>query len=265
MENSNKNQERIYEYSTSCVFRKTKEAFGGLSNMASGFPICVNERKILSSEALYQALRFPENPELQKKILNEKSPMTAKMVSKPFRATQTRLDWDNVRVDIMYWCLRVKLAQNFIPFGRLLESTYNKPIVEDSSKDKFWGAVKDKENEKVLRGVNALGRLLMKLREEFNSEKRYELLVVEPLNIPNFSLFNLPIGVIDERRNFIIHLLDKWKISLDLDATNYKNVEKLNESKIFNEPIQKLTKKKKSSKHKSDTTKSKLLQPELPF
>ncbi|RYG21198.1 MAG: NADAR family protein, partial [Chitinophagaceae bacterium] len=80
-------------------------------------------------------------PDVQRKIINERSPMTAKMVGKPFRI-DTRLDWDNIRIDIMYWCLRVKLAQNFVSFGQILESTFNKQIVEDSNKDPFWGAIK---------------------------------------------------------------------------------------------------------------------------
>jgi ribA/ribD-fused uncharacterized protein len=208
--NNQKYQERIYKYSDSCVFRKTKELFGGLSNMASGFPIKINGTKILTSEALYQACRFPHLPEIQSKIILEKSPMSAKMVSKPYR-DNSRTDWDDVRLEIMYWCLRVKLAQNFITFGSLLETTFNKPIVEDSSKDRFWGAVKDKDND-TLTGVNALGRYLMKLRQEYNSECRYDLLYVEPLKIPDFMLYNEPIQIVDERLNFTNSLLKRWNL-----------------------------------------------------
>lgn len=208
--NNQKYQERIYKYSDSCVFRKTKELFGGLSNMASGFPININGTKILTSEALYQACRFPHLPEIQSKIILEKSPMSAKMVSKPYR-DNSRTDWDDVRLEIMYWCLRVKLAQNFNTFGSLLETTFDKPIVEDSRKDRFWGAVKDKDND-TLTGVNALGRYLMKLRQEYNSECRYDLLYVEPLKIPDFMLYNEPIQIVDERLNFTNNLLKRWNL-----------------------------------------------------
>jgi hypothetical protein len=104
----------------------------------------------------------------------------------------------------MRWCLKVKLAQNFFEFGKLLESTFDKPIVEDSSKDDFWGAIIDKQDENILKGTNALGRLLMELRQIYN-EKRYsyEMFVVEPLNIPNFTLFGKKIDTIDERDKFI--------------------------------------------------------------
>jgi ribA/ribD-fused uncharacterized protein len=209
METVAKYQARIYKYSEVCYFRKTKELNGGLSNMASGFPIRLNGICMLTSEALYQACRFPHLPEVQKKIIDEKSPMTAKMVGKPFRI-DTRKDWDSKRVDIMYWCLRVKLAQNFITFGQLLESTCDKAIVEDSNKDAFWGAVKDKKDKTILVGVNALGRLLMKLRQEYNSANRYDLLFVEPLPIPDFSLYGAQIQTVDERQSFINNLQKHW-------------------------------------------------------
>jgi len=212
MDNNSKHQERTYKVDECCTFRKTKETFGGLSNMASGFPIRVNGIDILTSEALYQALRFPHLPEIQQKIIEQKSPMAAKMVSKPYRK-ESRPDWDKVRNDIMYWCLRVKLAQNFYSFGKLLASTEDKDIVENSAKDKYWGAVIDKKNESLLIGINALGRLLMLLRKKYYSENRLDLLKVEPLKIPDFILFYNPIKVVDERKNFLYDLAHKWGFS----------------------------------------------------
>ena len=76
-----KSQERKYDRASSVVFRKTDEPFGGLSNMASGFPLSLNGSRILTSEALYQACRFPHRPEVQRLIIEQKSPMTAKMKS----------------------------------------------------------------------------------------------------------------------------------------------------------------------------------------
>jgi ribA/ribD-fused uncharacterized protein len=232
MEITNNIQERIYRYSESCVFRKTKENYGGLSNMASNFPLKVNGIYILTSEALYQACRFPHFPDVQKKIIEEKSPMAAKMVGKPYR-DNSRPDWDKIRVELMYWCLRVKLAQNFLSFGQLLETTWERPIVEDSSKDKFWGAVKAKDDKTILVGINALGRLLMKLRQEYNSEKRYDLLLVEPLNMPDFFLYNNPIQRIDERQIFLETLARKMKLNQQTSATI--------ENRTFNLYNQKLT------------------------
>ena len=90
-------------------------------------------------------LSIPERPDIQKIILAERSPMTAKMKSKPYRKENTRPDWEIVKVKVMKWCLRVKLAQNWIRFGDLLRSTDNRPIVEESRKDDFWGAKRQKD------------------------------------------------------------------------------------------------------------------------
>lgn len=184
---------RYYKRSQCIVFHKTKEEFGGLSNMAAGFPLCVNGVNIRTSEALYQICRFPHLPEIQRKIVNEKSPMTAKMVSKPYR-NQTRLDWYDIRVGVMRWCLRVKIAQNWNKFTRVILSTKDLPIVEFSRKDPFWGAKAEKNGE-VLVGTNVLGRLLMELRQEVLSKPKSELLHVEPMPINDFLMFGEQIQV----------------------------------------------------------------------
>ncbi|MCA1576366.1 MAG: NADAR domain-containing protein [Acidobacteria bacterium] len=167
----------------------TSGSFGGLSNMAPGFPLCINGVRIHTSEALYQACRFPHRPDVQKMIIDQPSPMTAKMKSKPYRG-ESRSDWDRVRVKIMRWCLRVKLVQNQIKFGALLRSTDNQAIVEESRKDSFWGA-KPAENG-ILVGMNVLGRLLMELREEIKNGA--QILSVEPLSIADFLLLDKPIS-----------------------------------------------------------------------
>jgi type I restriction enzyme, S subunit len=181
---------RRYERFESVVFRKTQETFGGLSNMAPGFPLDVAGVQIRTSEALYQACRFPHHPRVQRLIIDERSPMTAKMKSKPCRS-QSRRDWDAIRVDVMRWCLRVKLAQNLDSFGELLLATDEKPIVEESRKDPFWGARPQEDGALV--GRNVLGRLLMELREELRRQPE-AFLEVEPPDIAEFLLFGEPIG-----------------------------------------------------------------------
>lgn len=183
---------RIYRPSEVVSFRKTKEAYGGLSNMAAGYPIKILEVRIGTSEALYQACRFPHLPMVQKLIIDQVSPMTAKMRSKPYRQ-DSRPDWNEVRVSIMRWCLRVKLIQNWAEFGALLLATDNQPIVEDSTKDDFWGAMRDDEG--VLRGRNVLGRLLMELRDKLRTDPD-SLEIVQPVPISNFNLFSHAIPAI---------------------------------------------------------------------
>jgi type I restriction enzyme S subunit len=183
-------QARSYNRAISVVFLKTNEAFGGLSNMAGGFPLEVNETRILTAEALYQACRFPHRPEVQQLIIEQASPMTAKMKSKPYRR-ESRPDWGKVRVKIMRWCLRVKLAQNRDSFGKLLLETGERQIVEESRKDDFWGA--KPIDEETLVGMNVLGRLLMELREDVKAGDASMFTRVEPLPISDFLLNSQPI------------------------------------------------------------------------
>ena len=184
---------RKYNRTDSAVFLKTKEKYGGLSNMAGGFPLRVNGVDIRTSEALYQACRFPLLPDIQDKIIAERSPMTAKMKGKPYRQN-SRPDWDAVRVKIMRWCLQVKLVQNWDKFSDALLETGDLPIVEHSRRDDFWGA--KPVDDTTLVGVNALGRLLMELREQVKREPPDILQRVEPLSIPNFLLRDKQIGQI---------------------------------------------------------------------
>lgn len=184
---------RTYRRESSVVFLKTKEAFGGLSNMAGGFPLSVNGIHILTSEALYQACRFPHLPHVQRLIILQKSPMTAKMKGKPHRGNSRR-DWNDVCVPIMHWCLQVKLAQNWDRFSSLLLETRDRPIVEESRRDDLWGA--KPVDEQTLIGRNVLGRLLVELRESVRRGKREDLLRVLPPPVLEFTLHGKPIDAI---------------------------------------------------------------------
>ena len=192
-------QVRTYHPAESAIFFKTNERFGGLSNMAPRFPLVVNDVRIRTSEALYQSCRFPHMPEVQRMIISERSPMTAKMRSKPYHR-KSRPDWDGVRVKIMRWCLRVKLAQNWHKFGQILLSTGDLQIVEKKVRRKdFWGATEQPNGTLV--GMNVLGRLLMELREQLNGDEADDLQFIKPLPISEFLLFSQPIDAIQTTPN----------------------------------------------------------------
>ena len=177
--------------------------------MAPGYPIRVNGIYIFTVEALYQACRFPHRPDVQRLIIGQHSPMTAKMKSKPFR-NDSRPDWNQVRVKVMRWCLHVKLAQHWNKFSQLLLTTGNRFIVEDSHKDYFWGA--KAIDSSTLVGKNVLGRLLMELREEIKQGQ--ELRLVEPPRIPNFLLFGKPITAVDFRTEKTLPIVIEHKPAL---------------------------------------------------
>lgn len=203
LSNTNQSENRLlrtYVRGEVIVVYRTKEDFGGLSNMASGYPLQINGVRILTSEALYQACRFPHMPEVQREIIGQHSPMTAKMKSKPHR-DDSRPDWDEIRYKVMRWCLRVKLAQNYEEFGRLLLATRDRAIVEQSRKDDYWGAKSAEETHNILIGQNVLGRLLMELREKLKGDQAGELKAVLPLAIPNFLLLGKPIELVTAKKS----------------------------------------------------------------
>jgi ribA/ribD-fused uncharacterized protein len=189
--------ETVYEsqkYSRvgSVVFSKTKERYGGFSNMCGGYPLKVNGIEFRTSESLYQSCRYPDHPEVQRYVIDQTSPMMSKRV--PHRSELTRKDWDEVRVEVMRWCLRVKLSQHLDEFGGLLWITERRPIVEESKKDDFWGSKPIEDGSLV--GSNVLGKLLMELRDEFKTGDRNRLRTVQPVSIPNFRLMGEEIGVV---------------------------------------------------------------------
>lgn len=139
--------------------------------------------------------RFPHLPEVQREIIGQHSPMTAKMKSKPHRKN-SRPDWDEVRFKVMRWCLRVKLAHHYEDFGRLLLATRERPIVEFSRKDDYWGARAVGVGDEDLVGQNVLGRLLMELRQQLKSDAEGALKTVPPLRLSDFLLFGKPIETV---------------------------------------------------------------------
>ena len=178
---------RIYDPIQSVIFFKTKDKWGELSNMAAGFPVQVNGISFRTIEALYQACRFPHHPDIQKKIIEEYSPIRAKIISRKY-TTFTRSDWMLMRIRIMKWCLRLKLFYHFTSFREILLSTENKSIVEKSKKDDFWGALEQEDGS--YQGINALGRLLMEVREDI-CKTNISHPILPPLpRVENFLLLN---------------------------------------------------------------------------
>lgn len=258
----------VYHKENSCIFKKNNDEFGSLSNMASGFHLRVNGVEIRTTEALYQACRFPHLPEIQQRIIEQKSPMAAKMISNSNKK-KSREDWDNIRLKVMKWCINIKLAQNFVSFGAVLHETGLKNIVENSAKDNYWGSIPNEEGT-IYTGKNALGRLLMDLRQAFYSKDTFSLLFVEPPQIDNFLLCNEPIRTIDERQNFISLLQNYWGDSIINDvvisshsdnvsvkeetSTNVTKESKMNVEEESQSYTKMTPRKRKSKRNKQDTT-----------
>lgn len=175
---------RKYKKSASVIFAKTTSKYGAFSNMASGMSLYVNDINIYSSEALYQACKFPLFPDIQEEVLSASNAMEAKLIARRYEK-YVRQDWDNIKYKVMKWCLQVKYIQNKNLLDDLFDSTGERPIVEYSKKDTDWGASPFGEDELV--GTNALGRLLMELRQNIKDDLIGNC--VSPPNIAGFMLF----------------------------------------------------------------------------
>lgn len=186
---------REYARNACAAFCKTRETWGSFSNMAGGFPLPVGDVVWRSSEALYQALRFPDKPAVQSAIAVATSPMTAKAIAREHDAA-TRPDWALARIAAMRWVLRVKAFHHPEAFGDLLLSTGARPIVEISMRDDFWGAQPQADGRLV--GVNVLGRLLMELRAQLQAEPVPGQ--VPPPRMPNPRLLGRPIEALQRSR-----------------------------------------------------------------
>ncbi len=185
-----------YNKAEVCFFSKAQEEWGCFGNMTGGFPFRLTEDTLIpSTENLYQAMRFTQHPDIQKKIIAQKSGYAAKLVSKPYRNTHTRADFEKRKLEIMRWCLQLKLA-NHKSFGDALLLTGDKAIVEKSHNDAWWGTLLKGD---TLVGINILGQLLMELRDQYRKElaegtTAYK--TVTPPNIPDFNYFGVAAPVI---------------------------------------------------------------------
>lgn len=159
---------RTYIAAEVAGFRFTKAEHGIFSNMHPDYPIGIPTSRgmvrVDSSETVYQLLKFPGLPEAQARVIAAGGPKPGKVVAGA-EPVGLRKDWDGPgRISAMRWAIRLKLAQHREAVLAALDATGDRPIVEISKKDAFWGAKPDANG--LLIGCNVLGRLWMELREE---------------------------------------------------------------------------------------------------
>ena len=192
---------KTYTRGKCIVFFRVRDSFGGYSNFAHGYPLCVNGLSFSTSEALYQACKFPAFPDIQASIAAEHNPSGAKAVARSWengiQPQRRRSDWNNVKGATMAWVLKVKTAQNWSKFSELLLMSAEYDIVEMSSRDNFWGAVPNKWGKDELKGHNVLGCLLQSLRDRIRASiregRQEEFQHVHPPAIPYFYLNGNPV------------------------------------------------------------------------
>lgn len=111
-----------------------------------------------SSEAAFQAQKC-DNYEDRKKFIN----VTASESKKMGRSVRLREDWEKVKETVMEEIVRSKFEQN-TGIREALIRTGDATLIEGNWwGDKFWGVCNGE-------GKNKLGKILMKVREEFKNK-----------------------------------------------------------------------------------------------
>lgn len=141
-------------------FCKTDEPLGGLAMMSRDHPYEDGGVKWKSSEAQFQAAKFPHNPDLQEEIRNAPNAFESKKVAWA-HADEVRPDWREVNAQMLAY-VNTRKMDGSQSFRDQLASTQGRDIVELSVKDDFFGAkpVGDK-----LVGRDLLGHVLTQLRD----------------------------------------------------------------------------------------------------
>ena len=138
------------------TFNSMKNGYGVFSN----FYPCQLEHNAVgfhSSEQMYYYLITTQNPDLQKRIMRQRSAYQVKLMHIPYGLR----DKGHNRNEVMRLCLKTKFEQCSL-FRDVLLDTADKTLIEYATWwDLYWGCYM-KDNYYF--GCNALGRLLMELR-----------------------------------------------------------------------------------------------------
>lgn len=147
-------------------FYRIHEPFGEFS-IFSPHPVKLKERLWPTTEHYFQAQRFA-GTQHEEKVRLAASPMIAARMGRA-RSRPLRQDWERVKEDIMREALRVKFTQH-AALRELLLSTRERPLIEHTKTDRYWGDGGDGS------GRNRLGALLMELRASLAAESSIEAL-----------------------------------------------------------------------------------------
>ncbi|MEW5860502.1 MAG: NADAR domain-containing protein [Cyanobacteriota bacterium] len=140
-------------------FYKVDDPYGCFSNF-SPHGIHLLGQDWMTVEHYYQAQKFvgTEDEPLIPAIACAKTPMEAATLGRD-RTRHIRPDWEQVKTQIMREAVLTKFLTH-LEIQSILLSTGDRPIVEDSPTDYYWGCGVEKT------GQNHLGKILMSVRQE---------------------------------------------------------------------------------------------------
>ena len=154
---------RVYARDQVCGFRYSRAEWSAFSNFQPlAVPIAAGPWTFGFSESLYQAAKFAARPDVQQRIAEAPMAREAAAIGRT-PGLGIDPDWNARRVDVMRWVLRMKREANAAEIDAVLAATGDRPIVEVSSRDPWWGA---RPVAGRYEGRNVLGRLWMELRQQ---------------------------------------------------------------------------------------------------
>jgi N-glycosidase YbiA len=143
-------------------FYSTREEYGCFSNFSNhGFEL--DNLYWYTSEHYFQAQKFVGTPHLEA-IRLVKTPKDAAKMGRE-RKRPLRLDWENVKDDIMRKAVLAKFKTHR-DIRDILLSTANQEIVENAPNDYYWGCGADGS------GKNMLGKILMEIRVLYQNDEQ---------------------------------------------------------------------------------------------
>ncbi len=137
-------------------FYRTAEEHGCFSNFAP-FPVRLDGKCWPTTEHYFQAQKF-DNPEYREKIRTANSPAIAARLGRS-RKIPIRKDWESIKDDVMRRAVRCKV-ESHETVRRVLLSTGDRKIVEQTTRDNYWGCGSRGT------GKNMLGLILMEIRAQ---------------------------------------------------------------------------------------------------
>ncbi|MCF6319355.1 MAG: NADAR family protein [Proteobacteria bacterium] len=141
-------------------FYKVTDDYGEFSNFAS-YLIVLKKKKWPTTEHYFQAQKF-KDVQHQEQIRKADSPMLAARLGRD-RKKKLRKDWESVKDNIMYDAVLAKFTQHK-DLKQLLLSTGDAKLIEHTTNDSYWG------DGGHGRGRNMLGIILMRVRDELNTQ-----------------------------------------------------------------------------------------------
>lgn len=145
-------------------FYKVQNPYGCFSNF-SRHGIHLHGEDWLTVEHYYQAQKFVNtvNAELVTVVKLVPTPTEAAQLGRDPRY-QVRSDWEVVKLEIMREAVLTKFLSH-LEIQKILLSTGERVIVEDSPTDYFWGCGIDRTGE------NHLGKILMSVRQQIRESR----------------------------------------------------------------------------------------------